>query len=135
VQGIIDRVKQRKNLVEASHLDRADHRPSVIDHDPQWLTPPLSSLGDVDQGLQTLRAQKRHLGQVNYQYFPVAELVEPGCDRGAEPIHGKQIDLPGHRHHQRLALSVHNSAGLDPHQLLARRTPTTAQIRIGTANT
>jgi hypothetical protein len=74
----------------------------------------------------TSGAQKRHLGQVNDQDFPVVELVEPGGDRGAEPIHGDQIDLPTYRHHECLARRVHHSAGVDPHQLLARRPPTTA---------
>lgn len=34
-QGIIDCVKQRKNVVEPGHVDRAPHRPSAISHNPQ----------------------------------------------------------------------------------------------------
>ena len=47
-QGILDGGKQRQNVVEAGHLDRADYRSGVIDHDRQWFAPPLGGQGDLD---------------------------------------------------------------------------------------
>jgi hypothetical protein len=61
-------------------------------------------------------------------------LVEPGGDRGAQPVDGKPIELPGHRHHQRLVFIPQQLGGLDPHHLLGSRTPST-HLRTGLADT
>ncbi len=107
----------------------------MIDHDVQWVAPPPGRPGGVDQGLQTWRAQECHISQIDHQGRAVGELVKPGGDRCPEPADGEHIDLPGNRHHQRLASGLHHPAGMDPHHLLGGRTPTSAEIRIGITNT
>ena len=66
--------------------------------------------------------------------LPVAELVEPGGDRGTQALCGVGIDLAGHRHHQRLRLGMHHLAGVDAQHLLTSGTPS-AQTKIGVATT
>jgi hypothetical protein len=67
--GVIDGVKQRKNLIQPGHRDRVDHRPSAIDD-----APPLGSLDGVDEDLQPRRAQQGRPGEVNYEDLPVPKV-------------------------------------------------------------
>lgn len=135
MQGLVNGVKQREQVVEPSQLDGTDHWTSVIDHDVQWFAQSPGSAGGVDQGLQTRRAQECHAGQIDHESRPVGKLVEPGGNRRPEPVDGEHIDLPGHRHHQRLAPGMHHPAGSDPHHLLGSRTQAGAEISIAIANT
>jgi len=135
VHGLVNGVKQREQVVQSSKRDGTDHWASVSDHDVQWFAPSPGSAGGVDQGLQTRRAQECHVGQIDHESRLVGELVEPCCDRCPEPVDGEHIDLPGHRHHQRLAPGMHHPAGIDPHHLLGRRTQASAEFSIAIANT
>lgn len=55
VHGLLNGVKQSEYVIKSGHFDRADHGPGVIDRDPQWLAASLRGLGDLDEGLQTVR--------------------------------------------------------------------------------
>jgi hypothetical protein len=94
----------------------------------------VGSLGDLNQGLQAPRVHEDHLRQVNHQHLAVPQIDEPGGHRGAQPIDCQQINLPGHRHHQRRTGGVGHAGGLDPQQLLIRRTQHATEIGIGAAN-
>ena len=125
---LVNGMEQGENIVESSHLDGSDHWTSVIDDDMQWLTQLPGSAGGVEQGLQTRRAQKCHLGQIDHESHPVWELVEPGCNRCAESVDGEHIDLPGYRQHECLAPGMRHPAGIDPQHLLGARTQASAGI-------
>lgn len=125
---LVNSMEQGENLVEPSHLDGSDHWTSVIDDDVQWLTQLPGGAGGVDQGLQTRRAQKCHLGQIDHESRPFRKLVEPGCNRCTESVDGEHIDLSGYRQHECLGPGMHHPAALDPYHLLGARTHASAGI-------
>src|SRR6476469_807092 len=113
---VLDRVVKGENLVETDDLDRPDHRPGVVDHDPQRLKALVAGglVRAVPQRAQADGTQEPNLCEIEHQ-GPAGQGAERLADGRRQPRRGQPGDvaLDGQDQHGGAAVEA------DGHELLA----------------